>query len=47
MYKRQILGYLGEVGRAVDDLSGGNEKTRAAGFVAGDILSNTLSLIHI
>ncbi|CUS05833.1 putative Adenylate/guanylate cyclase with TPR repeats [Candidatus Promineifilum breve] len=37
----QILGYLGEVGRAVDDLSGGNEKTRAAGFVAGDILSNT------
>ena len=37
----QILGWLGELGRAVEDLTVGNDKTRVAGFVAGEILSNT------
>jgi predicted ATPase len=36
-----ILGWLGEIGRAVEDLTAGIEKTRRAGFVAGTILSNT------
>jgi tetratricopeptide (TPR) repeat protein len=36
----QILGWMGEIGRAVADLSAGHEKTRQAGFIAGQILSN-------
>jgi tetratricopeptide (TPR) repeat protein len=36
----QILGWLGEFGRAVEDLTTGNAKTVQAGFIAGTILSN-------
>jgi class 3 adenylate cyclase/tetratricopeptide (TPR) repeat protein len=44
----QILGWLGEVGRAVADLSNGNNVAREAGFVGGQILSNAfLSRIYL
>ena len=35
----EILGWLGEFGRAIEDMVTGHEKTRDAGFIAGQLLS--------